>query len=165
VVRASKLNWVVVRPAAIYDLKKSKLTRVILMAKRLPVVPVLGSGDKKLQPVHVDDVADVIVKALCSPKAVGKVYTLASEKPVSMNEIIALAAKALGKRVLKLHIPMPILFAAAALNEKVSKRPFLNRDQLALLSKDKPADASLAVKELGFSPKPIEKGIKEILGN
>jgi len=74
VVRASKLNWVVVRPTAIYDGQKSKLTRVILLAKRLPVVPVLGSGNKKLQPVHVDDVANAIVKALSAPKAVGSLF-------------------------------------------------------------------------------------------
>lgn len=163
-VKASKLKWVVVRPTAIYDERKSKISKVLLMARSWPVVPVLGSGRQKLQPVWIGDVADFLIKALESKKSTGKVYTLASESPVSMNAILDIAARALHKPIIKLHIPMPVLFAAACINEKVSKRPFLNRDQLALLSEDKAADISLARKELGFRPLKIEKGIARVLG-
>jgi len=162
-VKNSGLNWVVIRPTALYDAGNSKIAKLVRIVKSFPLVPVIGSGNKKLQPVWAEDVAIAVIKSLDLEKAIGKTYSIASEKAVTFNQIVDIAGKKLGKKPIKLHLPLPALLLVARASNPFLKSPFLNKDQLLLLSKDKTANISLAKKELGFKPKTIEEGIELIL--
>jgi uncharacterized protein YbjT (DUF2867 family) len=64
------------RPSIIFGLEGGFLTRLAALARVLPVLPLFGAGETKLQPVFVGDVAEAVAKALAAPATVGRLYEL-----------------------------------------------------------------------------------------
>jgi len=69
-VRASTLPWTIFRPSVIYGRGDGFVTLLAGMIERLPIVPVIGSGRQRLQPVPVAQVADAFVRDLRDRKSV-----------------------------------------------------------------------------------------------
>src|SRR5260370_15972664 len=67
VVRASALEWTIFRPSLIYGAGDELVSMLSRLVRRAPVVPVLGSGETRLQPVAVEHVAEGFVRALRTP--------------------------------------------------------------------------------------------------
>src|SRR2546429_2658379 len=63
-VRASPIPWTIFRPSIIYGRGDGFVTLLARMIQRLPVVPVIGAGRQRLQPVPVAHVAPGFVRAL-----------------------------------------------------------------------------------------------------
>jgi NADH dehydrogenase len=87
VVKASGLDVTIFRPSVIFGVGDSFLTT---FAKLLRVLPrfYVGYGHAKFQPVHVADVAEVIVRSLLDSNAVGQTYELVGPKVYSLRQII-----------------------------------------------------------------------------
>jgi len=102
----SKISYVIIRPNWVYDSKGNKdLKTLISLVKNLPIVPIIGNGSYKLQPVHVKDVVSVIIRSLSSKN---KIYSIGGSEVVSFNELIDEIAKSLNLKRKKIHIPIPI---------------------------------------------------------
>ena len=56
-VRASGLEFTILKPAVVYGPGDDMVTHLVKMIRFAPVFPVVGRGDAILQPVHVQDVA------------------------------------------------------------------------------------------------------------
>jgi len=63
-VRASGLQWTIFRPSIIYGRGDGFVTPLAKVVRRAPVVPVIGTGDTRLQPVPVEHVAEAFAQAL-----------------------------------------------------------------------------------------------------
>ena len=63
-VRATYPGAILVRPAVMFAPDDAFLTVILKLLKRLPAYPLFGNGMTKLQPAHVDDVAEAIARAL-----------------------------------------------------------------------------------------------------
>ncbi len=106
VVRASDLAWTIFRPAAIFgpgDGFSSSLARALRLS---PVVPVFGDGNVKLQPIGVQEVAEVFVAALQREDAAGRVVELGGPEALTYNEVLRRTAQALGLRRSFVHLPL-----------------------------------------------------------
>src|SRR5579859_5313023 len=64
IVRGSGLDWTIFRPSIIYGPKDHFVNLFARLARFSPVLPIIGRGDWKLQPVPVGDVAAAFVKCL-----------------------------------------------------------------------------------------------------
>jgi NADH dehydrogenase len=67
-VRSSGLEWVIVRPSWMYGPGDKALNKFAAIARFSPVVPLTSMGGNTVQPVHVDDVAEVWPGASTSPR-------------------------------------------------------------------------------------------------
>jgi len=56
-VRASGLEWTVFRPSLIFGPRDAFINMLAAQLRLAPVMPVIGSGSYRLQPIHADDVA------------------------------------------------------------------------------------------------------------
>ena len=56
-VRDSKLDWTIFRPSLIYGPHDAFVNMLAAQLRLAPVMPVIGSGSYRLQPIHADDVA------------------------------------------------------------------------------------------------------------
>src|ERR671919_985529 len=65
----------ILRPSLMFG-PNDFLTRLAGIARVMPAIPLFGSGEVRLQPVYVDDVAAAVVKALATPEAAGQLYEL-----------------------------------------------------------------------------------------
>ena len=67
------LDWVIVRPSLVYGSAPVGLFATLAgYLRSLPVVPVIGSGKLELDPIHVDDVCEVLVQCVSRADVVGK---------------------------------------------------------------------------------------------
>jgi uncharacterized protein YbjT (DUF2867 family) len=85
-VRQSPLAWTILRPSLMFGGGSSLFRRLETWALR-PFVPVPRSM-QLVQPLYVGDLADVAVRVLSSPAAVGKTYDLPGPHPITVREIL-----------------------------------------------------------------------------
>jgi NADH dehydrogenase len=116
-----------------------------------PVVPVLGSGENRFQPVWVEDLAEAFVRSLHNPIAYGKRYELCGPRTYTFNDLIDLTLRVKGISRPKVHFPIWALKGPAALAERIFSRPLLTRDQLSMLHENNVCSENAAAKELGLS--------------
>jgi nucleoside-diphosphate-sugar epimerase len=152
---ASGLQVTVLRFAFVYGPGRTGVfARFVELARRLPVVPVVGSGGIDIAPVYVEDVVDAIVAALDRPDlAAGKVYTLAGPA-ATFDDVVDGVLTHLDLRKRKLHLPAPLALALAHL----PKSP-VTRDNVLGMVQKADHDSSLARAELGFSPRSLDEGL------
>ncbi|MFQ5520803.1 MAG: NAD(P)H-binding protein, partial [Candidatus Methylomirabilia bacterium] len=132
-VRQSKLEWTVFRPSVIYGPGDGFISMLARLVRRLPVVPVVGDGRYKLQPVPVEQVAEGFARAVERNTTVGQTYEVGGPRAYAFTEIVDLIGTALGKpQVRKIYEPLwlmrPVVFA-------LERLPFfpLTSDQLLML--------------------------------
>lgn len=153
----SGIEYVILRCALIYG-KGSPDMKKIIKSLSLPVVPMVGSGKNKLQPVYVGDVVDAILK---STKKDRKIYNIAGPDVLTTEQFKNIILERMGKKKFIIHIPLALVLAGASVLEKISKNPFLTREQALGFKQDRVLDISLSRKELDFNPISFEKGIEK----
>ena len=67
-VRSSGLDWTILRPSLIFGPGSEFVRMLAELIRRVPVVPVIGDGSYRMQPVAVEQVAATFVKALSMPE-------------------------------------------------------------------------------------------------
>jgi uncharacterized protein YbjT (DUF2867 family) len=156
-------NAVMVRPAVMFGPDDAFLTTLVTLLKRLPAYPMFGQGTTRLQPVHVEDVAEAIVRAL-QPGALHAVaYELGGPRVYMYKDLVKLIADRLQKRRILFPTPFPIWHALAAIAEMVPGAP-LSRSQVELMETDTVVATGMSgFDALGISPKLLEPTLEEII--
>jgi len=167
-VRRSGLAWTVFRPSIIYGPGDGFVNLLAKLMRVSPIVPVIGSGHVRLQPVAVKCVANAFVKALSEPRAIGESYDLCGPETFSFNDLLNRIAVALGKRRMKIHVPLQLARWPVGLLEAVYPRffhraPPVNRDQLVMLQEDNVGDPRAADELFGLKHTPFSEGIAKYL--
>ena len=92
-------------------------------------MPVLGSGNNPVQPLGVDEVADLFVRALTMPQAVGKIYQLGGPRPMTFNEFLdTLSRVVCRRRRAKVHIPLLVARPLVGLLDRLLSRAPVTRE-------------------------------------
>jgi uncharacterized protein YbjT (DUF2867 family) len=83
-----------IRPAVMFGSGDAFLTPLLTMLRHMPVFPMFGRGETRLQPAYVKDVAEAIVRVLRAPAA-HRPYELAGPHVYTYQELLrAIAAVA-----------------------------------------------------------------------
>ncbi|RKD76303.1 nucleoside-diphosphate-sugar epimerase [Sinobaca qinghaiensis] len=165
-IEKSSLDYTIIRPTMIYGTPKDRnMWRLIKYLKKSNVLPILGDGTYLQQPVNVNDLAFAIVKAYENSVSVKKAYNISGAKALTFNEVIDITAKALGKKVIKIHIPMKLSYRLLKAYEKISKDPKLKAEQVLRLNENKNFSHEEAKKDLEYNPLSFEEGIKHEINN
>ena len=158
--RESCLDVTILKPDFIYGKGCKGFETIVSAIKKLPAIPVIGSGNNRRQPIHVDDVVKAISNCLENKKTIGKTYLLAGKDSMKFNDMLDSIMKAAGKRKVKVHIPVPVALAASyVLKGKMS----LTKTAILGISQDRVLDVSPMMKELGVTPISFEEGLKKSL--
>jgi uncharacterized protein YbjT (DUF2867 family) len=163
-VRSSPLPWTIFRPSIIYGRGDELVTMLSGMMQRLPVVPVIGSGRQRLQPVPVEQVARAFARTLSLEATVKHSYDVGGPDAVSMVELLDAIARAMGRRrPLKLHVPLGLVRPATRLLHRFPGYP-LTPDQLLMLEEDNTCDASAFFSAFSLTPVALAVGLRTMLG-
>jgi len=168
IVRRSGLEFTIFRPSIIYGPDDQFVNLFARMSRFSPVLPVMGSGKSKFQPIPVGDVATCFVKALAEPKSIGQTLDLCGGEVLTLEEILAQILSVMGRKRFKLHVPLGVARYQAALLEFIfprllGKPPPLNRDQLIMLAEDNVGNPEPANELFGLKPIPLREGIARYL--
>lgn len=164
-IETSGLQYTILRPTMIYGSPRDRnMWRLIRFIRVSPIIPVFGDGKSLQQPIFVDDVAQAVVSCISNDKTIGKSYNIAGKHPLAYNEVIDTIAKAMNKRVWKLHIPSKPVVAMLSLFERM-RIPFpIKAEQVLRLNENKDFSYADAQRDFGFSPLMFEEGIRAELG-
>ena len=167
-VRASPLDWTILRPSLIYGAGDGFVTLFARMGRWSPLMPVFGPGTHQLQPVAVEDVARCFVGALSKRAAVASTLDVCGRERFSMNEILSLILEATGRTRLKIHLPWAMADLQARMMEAIfptvlGHAPPLNRDQIRMLQEDNIGDPEPACRMFGFEPILFREGVRRFL--
>lgn len=168
-VRNSGLDYTIFRPSLIYGPEDHFVNLFANMARWSPVLPVIGNGLTRFQPVGVEPVALAFSRALTVDVAVGKTFDLAGPERMTFLELLDTILRVLGKRRVKVKLPLPVVRTQAALLELIyptllGKAPPLNRDQITMLREDNVGEDKPANDLFGLRHLPFARGIAAYLG-
>jgi len=162
-VRNSGIDFTIFRPSVIFGKGDGFVTTLADIIKRLPLVPVIGSGKTKFQLISIEDVTACLVKALDDNKTINQIIPLAGPEHLAYEEIIDLIIQTLKLRRLKIHIPVPIMQAIILIMEKLSLQAPVTSAQLAMLNSDNITSLDVVEPVFGFKPVPLRERIGDIL--
>src|SRR5581483_4122214 len=159
-VQASRLEHVIFRPSFVFGRDGGVLPMLIRQVRWSPVVPVVGTGDRKLQPIWVEDVAAHFAKAIDLDAAANRTFELGGPDVVTWNDFYDRIKKVLGKRRISIHVPVPLVEAGAAFAQNLPRAP-ITRDQLKmLLAGDNVCDVTPALETFGIGLIPLDEQIR-----
>jgi len=162
-VRGSGLAWTIFRPSIIYGPGDGFVTMLARMVRRLPVVPVIGSGRNRLQPVAVEHVAAGFARALLTPASEKQTYAVVGPDAVTLVQLLDLIGSALGRRrVRKVHVPLDVMRPLARAFHALPGFP-VTPDQLLMLEEDSVGDPEPFHSAFGITPMPLAQGIGRML--
>jgi uncharacterized protein YbjT (DUF2867 family) len=154
----------IVRPSVMFGPGDALFGTIAHLARVLPVLPLIGDGRTRLQPVYVEDVAEAIARMLVDPATAGRAYELAGPRVYTLRKLFSVALRILRHRRLLVPIPFALAEAQARLFEHLPNPP-LTTGQVDLLKVDNVANASApGLRELGMEPKAIEDIVPTYLG-
>ena len=131
-VEQSGLEHTILRPSFVFGRDGGVLPTFVRLARFAPVTPIVGTGEQRLQPIWVEDLAAHYALALELPEASGRTFELGGPDTVTWNELWARLKRTLGARRPSLHVPIGLLRMQAALTERLPGAP-VTRDQLTML--------------------------------
>ena len=133
-VRRAFPSATVVRPAVMFGPGDAFVTTLSAMLRRTPVFPLFGRGETRLQPVHVEDVAEGIVRALqASPTE--PAYEFAGPSVYAYADLLTTLAKAVGRRPVFFPVPFPLWYGLGIAAEFLPAPP-ITRNQIELMQID-----------------------------
>jgi len=154
----------IVRPSAMFGPGDALFGTLAHLARTLPVLPLIGGGHARLQPVYVEDVAEGIALILADPTTAGQTYELAGPTVYTMREVYNIVLSMMGKRRLLMPVPFAVAELQARLFELLPNPP-LSIGQVDLLKADNVASGMLpGLQELNIQPKEIKEVVPAYLG-
>jgi NADH dehydrogenase len=161
----SGLDYIIFIPPLIYGSGDKGLTRTIGMVKKLPMIPIIGSGNAKMQPVYVENVCDAIISALQKSELKKKTYNIAGSQALSFESYVRAIENTFGVRKPHLHIPVFIIRPIAKIIGVVAKNSSMSIRNINTITQDKDMDISEAVADLDFKPISFEEGLRKMYGD
>src|SRR5215471_13520776 len=144
----------IVRPSLTYGQDDHFFSRFVAMIRSSLVLPLIGGGVTKFQPISVDDMTSGLAELLKRPDTAGKTYEFGGPQVYSFKELLERLMTALNRQRFLVPIPFALAELQAGLLELLPNPP-LTRDQVRLLKTDKVVSGRRpTLGDLGVRPRP-----------
>jgi uncharacterized protein YbjT (DUF2867 family) len=162
-VRTSGIPYTILRPSLIYGAGDQFTIRLSEMIRLSPVLPVIGSGRSKVQPIFIDDVATCILKAVTSDCCLNEIYEIGGPNQLSYEEVTRAIADAMGVKRPTLHLPLFFMKSMATVFEAVLPKAPVTTDQLIMLQEDTVCNMRDIRDAFGIEPIGFREGLKKFI--
>lgn len=108
-VKKSGLIYTIFRPSVIYGPYDHFTTILAKTIKISPVIPIIGDGLYKLQPVHIYTVALAFTLALYLPAVRNRIFEIGGPKALTYREIVDNIAFRLKRKIKKVFVPVKLI--------------------------------------------------------
>ena len=160
IVRASPLAWTILRPSIIYGPgNRGMIAKTVRTARKLPIMPVIGSGMERVRPVYVDDVARAALACIANSATIGKTYMIGGKEEFTLNDFFRRLTQAYGIGRPLVHLPIPVALLIARILGRLSGNPPLTVDNVLGVMEARDVDIESAIAGFGFDPISLERGL------
>ncbi|OWY40550.1 NAD-dependent dehydratase [Xenophilus sp. AP218F] len=150
-IRASGLDWTILRPSVIFGRGDSFLTLFAQLLAALPALPLAGA-DSRFAPIWVEDVASAVAACLDNSACIGQSLDLAGPEVYTLAELVRLTGRLTGRPRPIIPLPAGLAMLQAALMECLPGPTLMSRDNVRSLSLDNVSDQPFPGQLLGFAP-------------
>ena len=145
------------RPSLMFGPEDNFFNRFAGMARMVRMVPLIGGGQTKFQPVYVGDVAAAIEKSVVDPvSARGRTYELGGPSVYTFKDMMALMLHETYRKAALVPVPFGLASFGASLANLTPWAP-LTPDQVKLLKSDNVmSKGALGLHDLAIEPDSVE---------
>lgn len=163
VVRTFSRGWVILRPGAVYGPGDEHLSVLLRMVRTLPVVPTIGDGNQRFQPIWHEDFAKAVRVAVERDDVRCMALDVAGEDLTSQNDLVTRMRTITGRTAVQ--APLPEMLASWGLKalDAVGIDVPMSKAQLEMLTEGnaiEPGCENGLVTVLGVSPTPLDTGLR-----
>ena len=152
-VRKSGIPYVVLRPSLIVGPGSAFVKQMSEVMRAVPLIrPVPGTGKYHFRPVYVDDVVKCFAQSLTNPAAAGQTVDLVGGEELTLDDMGDELAACLGINKSAIHVPMPVMKAAAGFFSWLPIKPPVTLVQLRMLEEGSTADSAPMKSIFGIEP-------------
>jgi uncharacterized protein YbjT (DUF2867 family) len=163
-VRASGIPFTILRSSLIYGPGDLFTIRLAEMIRLSPVLPIIGSGRSRIQPIFIDDVNECIWKISTSDSYLNEMYEIGGPEQLTYEEVTKAIAVALGIKRPTVHMPMFFMRTMAKVAETVLSKPPVTTDQLIMLQEDNVCSMRDIREVFSIEPVRFRDGLSRFLG-
>jgi len=149
----SQIETVIIRVPETFGPADGRLLKLFKMVSKKRVL-VIGNGRNLHQPIFVDDLTDLFLRAATHPDAAGETFVAAGPAPVTSLEMLEGAADALDRQPGYLKLPLLPFLGLAHVCEiafgMLGKHPPIHRRRLGFFTKSQQFDTGKLERVLGF---------------
>lgn len=124
----SGLPYGILRPAVLFGRQDVLINNIAWMLRHMPVFGVMGRGEYKIQPIHVDDMVDLMVEA--GRESTSTVKDAVGPELYTFEELVRTIRAAVGSRCLLVHVPPAVGYLAARAVSVLVRDLMLTRDEV-----------------------------------
>jgi NADH dehydrogenase len=154
------LAWTILRPSVVFGRGDHFLNLFAGLARRFPVLPLAGAKTR-FQPVYVEDVAEVVVRALDARDAAGQIFEVAGPTVYTLRELVEYVSALVGCPRPIIPLPEALAMLQARLME-LAPQPLMSRDNVRSLRVDNVAHGTPL--PFGLTPTALEAVVPGWLG-
>lgn len=162
-VQTSGVPWTILRASIVYGPGDHYFSALARFIKHALIVPVLGDGRTLSAPIHVADLAATIAACFENPAAQNALWDACGPNILSTNATLSLLMQVLGRRRPVVHLPLPLVNAAATILEYLP-RPPLTRGLIAFTQFENISRGQNAAAPLGLTYRSVDAGVREVYG-
>jgi uncharacterized protein YbjT (DUF2867 family) len=165
IVRNFAGGWIILRPGNVYGPGDEVISLLLTMVRTLPVVPVIGSGDEKFQPIWVGDVAAALSECVRRTDLHGRVLEIAGEEKTTLNELLDLMEEITGRAPARIPVPSFLVSAGVTIAGLLGAKLPVSESQLMMLSEGnviRTPGANALTGVLHITPTPLDSGLRKL---
>jgi uncharacterized protein YbjT (DUF2867 family) len=151
----------ILRPSVVFGPEDQFTNRFAALARISPMLPLIGGGATRMQPVYVGDVATAVAEAVDGKARAGATYELGGPEVLTMREIMEIILAITERNRMLIPLPFGLARLQALFLQFAPGALKLTPDQVELLRSDNVVSdaakaASLTLEGLGIAPDSME---------
>jgi len=161
VVRESRLPYLILRPSLIAAPGNEVLAMLLTMLRMSPLVPVIGNGLYRLQPVAAADVGEAVAAGVERESITGT-FDIAGPDMLTYHQLLDAMEQALGVQRRRVAVPVPIVRFSAHAGTVLPNLNPITPDQLQMLLEGNTTANNAIQTVFGITPQPFTEVAREI---
>jgi NADH dehydrogenase len=159
---------IIMRPSIVFGPEDEFANRFAALTRVLPVLPLIGGGLTRMQPVYVGDVATAVADAADGKAKPGAIYELGGPEVLTMRQIMELIFEIIDRERMLVSLPFGLAKLQATVLQFAPGALKLTPDQVELLRSDNVVSdaaraAGLTLEGLGIAPDSMEAVLPQYL--
>ena len=159
------IPWSIIRPTMIYGHKNDRnISRLARLIERVPILPLIGKGDKLIQPVFIDDLIRSYQVAIFDRRFYHKAFNIGGLNALTNKELFQKISAALDKKTFFISFNPSLILSTVRLL-RFFRINLVKEEQVNRFQEDKDVDVSKFTEAFHFTPRSIDEGLTLLIKN
>ncbi len=132
--KASGLSYAILRPTVIFGQEDILINNIAWFLRRFPAFGIPGDGGYRLQPIYVEDLAALAIRAGASDE--NQTIDAIGPETYTFKELVQMVQATIGSRTLLMHIPPRLALSLTQVVGKLVGDVVLTREEIIGLMDD-----------------------------